>query len=394
MSGRSGTEGDSTSVWDDDEDDDTIFGDDDGADTTTETDWSAAKEPPASKSSSRKTHYSSSVNSRTSSIPTPRSNVSTRLLQPSRVSNRAPSESSFVLSRRNSYTDPSGRETRNRSRTSRDGSAISNRNNSRWSKHSDGGYSIASRRGPSRKAWAEDEQSTPGNRKGNASRQNSEDRSKPATRSRKQSRNSSRSLASNRKSRQKSEPMPRNDSRKAGKPLSRQNSQVDEPAKRKRVPKKKERPTLKRSETQSTNFSRASTRSKAGRKQAWGVQGRGLGSRANTRPVLRRNESFESVSSVASVYSRQQKRMMENIYKMAFDAGVARGMSMSGRSGSERSRSNSRSKSRARRRSVSSNVSEDDESDFPSAPASRRSSRRNSVADSLHLSSVHNSESK
>ena len=401
VSRRSATEDDSTSVWDDD-DDDTMFGSVDDGDTTTETDWSAAKGPGASRNSTRKTHYSSSVNSRVSSIPTPRSKVSTRQSNPksTRNSSRAPSENSFVLSRRNSYNDPSGRETRNRSRTSRDGSTVSNRNNSRWSKHSDGGYSISSRRGPSRKAWEESEPSTPANRKtnrGKTSRYNSDNKLKTGNRSRLQSRDSNRSLVNNRKSRPNSEPSPKSDSRKRREPLSRRNSQLHEPTKRKRVPKRKERPALKRADTRGSSISRASTRSRGGRKQAWGGQGRGLGPRANTRPALRRNESFASVSSVASVYSRQQKKMMENIYKMAFDAGVARGKSMSG---SERSRSNStsksrsNSKSRSRRSSVSSYMSEDDDEDYPSAPGSRRSSRRNSDADSVHLSSVRDSESK
>lgn len=396
VSGRSATEDDSTSGWDDD-DDDTLFGSVDDGDTTTETDWSAAKEPGASKNTSRNTHYSSSVNSRVSSIPTPRTNVSTRQSKNnnSKAPSRVSSESSIGMSRRNSYSDPSGRETRNRSTTSRDGSVVSNRNNSRWSKHSEGGYSISSRRGQSRKAWAEDE--PPGNRttsRGKVSRQNSEN--KPGTRSQLQSRDSSRSLASNRKSQPRSEAMSKNDPGKRREPLSRKNSQLEEPSKKKRIPKKKDRPVLKRSGTRGSSISRASTKSRGGRKQAWVAQGRGLGPRANTRPALRRNDSFASVSSVASVYSRQQKKMMENIYKMAYDAGITRGMSMSGRSGSERSRSNSRStsKSKSRRGSVTSHPSEDDDEDYPSAPGSRRSSRRNSRADSAHLSSVRDSESK
>ena len=374
VSGRSATEDESTGFSDDEDDDTSIFGGIDD-DTTTETDWTTAV---ASESTSRKTHYSSSVNSRTSSIPTPRSKLSTRQSKnespkaQSRVSSRPPSESSFVMSRRNSYLDPSGRETRNRSRTTRDSSVVSNRNNSRWSKHSEGGYSISSRGRSNRKAWAEDEPPGTFNRH-RMSRQNSKD-----TRSRLQSRDSSRNVA-------------KNDYRKGPEPLSRKNSQTEELAKRKRVPKKKDRPVLKRSRTQGSNISRARTRSRGGRKQAWGPQGR-----ANTRPALKRNESFASVSSVASVYSRQQKKMMENIYKMAFDAGVARGMSMSGRSGSEGSRSKSRakSKSRSRRNSVTSCTSEDDDEDYPSAPGSRRSSRRDSENDSVHLSSVRDSESK
>lgn len=380
VSGRSATEDESTGFSDDDDDDTTIFGGIDDHDTTTETDWTT---PVASNSTSRKTRYSSSVNSRVSSIQTPRSKLSTRQARnesseaQSRVSSRPPSESSFIVSRRNSYSDPSGRETRNRSRTTRDSSVVSNRNNSRWSKHSEGGYSISSRRTSSRKAWTEDEQPGKYNRQ-RMSRQNSKD-----TRSRLQSRDSSRNVA-------------KNDFRKGREPLSRKNSKIEETAKRKRIPKKKDRPVLKRSRTQGSNISRASTISRGGRKQAWGPQGRGLGPRANTRPALRRNESFASVSSVASVYSRQQKKMVENIYKMAFDAGVARGMSMSGRSGSERSRSKLRtkSKSRSRRNSVTSYTSEDDDEDYPSAPGSRRSSRRNSDNDSVHLSSVRDSEGK
>ena len=364
VSGRSSTEGDSVSASDDD-DDTTIFGSVDDGDTTTETDWSASKKPGESRSTTRKTHYSSSVNSRVSSIPTPRSTVSTRQSRNKNLG-RAPSESSFVMSRRNSYSDPSGRETRNRSRMSRDGSTVSNRNNSRWSKHSEGGYSISSRQGTSRKAWDQDESSSPEKTsRGKMSRQNTQNKMKP--RSRLQSRDSSRNVANNRKSRPNTE------------------SKIVEPTKRKRVPKKKERPVLKRADTRGSSTSRANMKSRGGRKQAWGSQGRGQGLRMNTRPVLSRNASFASVSSVASVYSKQQKKMMENIYKMAFDAGMARGMSVS--------RASERSKSKSRRSSVSSYMSEDDD-DYPSVPASGSSSRRNSVADSVHLSSVRDSEGK
>ena len=325
------------------------------------------------------------MSSRQSSIPTPRSKLSTRQSNSqrskaqSRRSSRAPSESSFVVSRRNSYSDPSGRETPNRSRTTRDSSVVSNRNNSRWSKHSEAGYSISSRRASSRKAWTEDEPSG----KSNLQRQNSRN-----TRSRLQSRDSSQT------NKPKTRATSKNNCIKGREPLSRKNSEIEEPAKRKRIPKKKDRPVLKRSRTQGSNISPASTRSRGGRKHAWGPQGRGLGHKANTRPALKRNESFVSVSSVASVYSRQQKKMMENIYKMAFDAGLARGMSISGRSGSERSKSRSKSRVRSRRSSMTSYMSEDDYEEYPSAPGSRRSSRRDSENDSVHLSSVRDSEGK
>ena len=380
VSGRSATEDDSASAWDDDDDDETLFGSVDDGDTTTETDWSTSRKPGTSRSTTRKTHYSSSINSRVSSIPTPRSVPSSRSTVNTRQSknkNRPPSESSFVMSRRNSYSDPSGRETRNRSRTSGNSSTVSNRNNSRWSKHSDGGYSISSRRGASRKAWDKEEPPTPGKTsRGKISRQNTQNKFKP--RSRLQSRDSNRSIGKNRSSESRS----KTDSKRR-EPLSRRNSQIEEPTKRKRVPKK--RPVLKRSDTRGSSISRASTRSRGGRKQAWA--GRGQGPRANTRPALSRNESFASVSSVASVYSKQQKKMMENIYKMAFDAGVARGKSES------RMSERKRSKSRSRRSSVTSYTSEEDD-DYPSAPASRRTSRRNSDADSVHLSSVRDSEGK
>ena len=432
------TEGDSTSVWDDD--------------TDTETDWNSGREKGRSEPASQRSRYSSSMNDDASSIQTPRSYVSRRSNE---SSSRAPSkkslatpgkESPLTISRKNSYSDPSGRENSNRSRLTRDGSHISNRNNSRWSQYSEGGYSISSRKSRNSQGQTRDnDRSTPGSRKtpGNQSRQRSDSRKTNSPGNRKTPRNQSRQRSDSRKTGtpgtrvQSREPRPWNAhklrksqsekplrkgdvveedekrkrkatvyrpriSRRKSEPAakkqfetptrgrqgskSRTNTGKAEPVvKRKRIPKKKERPERNRPDTRGSTNSSLSNRSRVPRKQAWGARSQPVTPR---KPRQRRSGSFVSMSSAASAYNPKQAKFLKEAYRSGFEAGLARSRSVSMRSESEYSYS------RSRRSSIASYSSNNDDYDsYPSAPGSRISSRR-SNNDSIHLSSVHPSDSK
>lgn len=237
-SSRSASEDEPTSSVDDDNE--TLFG---SESSTIETEWSSVKQPGKSTISTLKTHYSSSVNSLISSIATPRSTLSSRQTKCRRkISNPSNSERSFVVSRNVLFADliSCGRNTRNRSRLSRrDGSIVSNRNNSRCSEHSMGDYSMS--RDTNRKANGKDEESGFTSRQTNLSRQDVEKtpRSSPNSYC-----NESSSWKYKVSSWFESESM--NEKSKSSR-----NSQVN----RKRKDKKKHQPKARRSSTRSTSVS-------------------------------------------------------------------------------------------------------------------------------------------